>query len=344
MTDTSKSIDDEQNAGALQRREEWAESELEIVTERQTLASQEDYVKSGYTDDRDLVNQLIGRIQFANGLSKAATVASLSDLARIKENKLYRTLTGKTYVITADGKTGDIATWDHFCTAMGMSRRKVDEDLQNLADFGEKALGAMKKIGLGYHDLRKLRRLPEDDRTVVLGEVEVNVGDRDAIVSLIDDLAAKHAREKESLEKRNAGLQEDLEAARKVSKDSLAKIEQLSKQLDRHDRLPADERTQELTKRIEGKIEGVLGAIHGLDAAIYQVMEWKDAPQQLVNACHYAVERTRTGLLDLRTKYGLPERYEDPNLPWMQETQREKAARHAPQGGGLEAPPSGGAT
>ncbi|MGH8470846.1 MAG: hypothetical protein ACREVY_18370 [Gammaproteobacteria bacterium] len=77
--------------------------------------------------------------------------------------------------------------------------------------------------------------------------------------------------------------------------------------------------------------------------AIYQVMEWKAAPQQLVNACHYAVERTRTGLLDLRTKYGLSERYEDPDLPWMQETQREKA-QHAPQGGGLEAPPSGGAT
>ncbi|MFH0343837.1 MAG: hypothetical protein ACHBNF_17340 [Chromatiales bacterium] len=337
MTDATKYIDDEQNAGALQRREERAKSELEIVTERQTFAGHEDYVKSGYADDRDLVNQLIGRVQFAHGLRKLVTVSGLVDLARIKREGLWRALRGKTYELP-DGTSETVSSWESFCNFLGRSSRHINEELQNLAQFGEEALAAMNRIGLGYRDLRKLRRLPEDERAVVLGQIKVNVGDRDAIVSLIDDLAAKHAREKESLQKRNAGLQADLDSSRERVAEKNSEIEKLKEQIDRRGRSPIDERAQDLAKRIEGEILGVLGAICGLDAAISQVMEWKDAPQQIVNACHYAVERARTGLLDLRTKYALPEHYEDPDLPWMPETQREKAARHKPQGGGLEAP------
>ncbi|MGH8469372.1 MAG: hypothetical protein ACREVY_10455 [Gammaproteobacteria bacterium] len=256
-----------QEAQQITHMRDTANNELRTAEENQAIKAKLNAEAAGYTDERDLANELIGRIQLANGLSKVATVASLLDLARMKEHKLYRALAGKTYV-TADGETGDVATWDHFCAAMGMSRRKVDEDLQNLGDFGEEALNAMKKIGLGYRDLRKLRRFPEDDRAVILGEVEVNVGDRDAIVSLIDDLAAKHAREKESLEKRNAGLQADLDSSRERVAEKNNEIEELEEQIDHRDRSPADERTQELTKRIEGEIAGVLGAIHGLDAAI----------------------------------------------------------------------------
>ncbi len=114
------------------------------------------------------------------------------------------------------------------------------------------ALDTMNKAGMGYRAFRKLRKLPEADQQVIIGEVEASVGDKEAIVALIDDLAAKHCKEKVELEEKNIELHEEVnyqkEAREKDDKSKREVIDNLSRELGRQKRLTMDERTQEHEK------------------------------------------------------------------------------------------------
>jgi polyhydroxyalkanoate synthesis regulator phasin len=180
----------------------------------------------GYSSDRDLVNQLMGQAQAFQAISKFTTVVSLSKLQYIKENKLYRASKG---MKTPDGRELS-GTWAEFVEALGMSVGKVDEDLQNLAAFGEEALASLTNVGAGYRELRQLRKLPEDVRQEIAGQL-VNLEDKEEIVALIDDLAARHAQEKSELEKKVAELEADAEANGQVISDKNSKIDDLEREI-----------------------------------------------------------------------------------------------------------------
>ena len=109
-------------------------------------------------DDRDLIHQMIGRHQMASSIAKLATVASLLDLQKIKENKLYK---GLGNIQTSDG--AEKPTWALFCKSIGTSARTVDEQLQNLKIFGPEAIDGINTMGVGVRQLRLLRELPEDE-------------------------------------------------------------------------------------------------------------------------------------------------------------------------------------
>lgn len=183
-------------------------------------------IESKYGEDRDLVNQLIGQAQAFQAVAKFTTVVSLSKLQFIKENKLYRASKG---MKTPDGRELS-GTWAEFVESIGMSVNKVDEDLQNLYVFGEDALEGLQRIGAGYRELRKLRKLPDDIRQQVAGQL-VNLDDKEEICALIDDLAAKHTREKDELTRKVSDLEADAEATDKVLGDKSARISQLEKEL-----------------------------------------------------------------------------------------------------------------
>jgi|GEM_PF-2103717 len=103
------------------------------------------------------VHQVIGRVQANMLMSKFADVGSLVWMKEVKESKLYRDLP-------------EVGTWDNFCKSIGLSRQKVDEDLQNLAVFGEEFLLMGRRFSLGYQDLRKLRQLTHDGAVIIEGE------------------------------------------------------------------------------------------------------------------------------------------------------------------------------
>lgn len=108
-------------------------------------------------------HQFIGRIQANQLMAKFGDVASLVWLREVKEQKIYRDIPC-------------VGSWDKFCDSVGMSRRKVDEDLQNLQEFGEDFLATCRQLRVGYHDLRKLRQLTNDgsvqieEQSVIIGE------------------------------------------------------------------------------------------------------------------------------------------------------------------------------
>lgn len=108
-------------------------------------------------------HEVIGRVQATNLMSKFGNVASLVYLKEVKESKIYKDLPS-------------VGTWDKFCEYIGLSRRKVDEDLLNLATFGEEFLETCCQLSVGYRDLKKLRQLSHDG-TVSVDQNTIRIGD-----------------------------------------------------------------------------------------------------------------------------------------------------------------------
>lgn len=99
----------------------------------------------------------IGRIQAAGAFRKLATVAEIVWLRDQKEMKVYRDLP-------------NIGTWDKFCIYLKKDRRTVDEDIQNLATFGEDFLETSRQLSIGYRELRTLRQLTHDGSVIIDGD------------------------------------------------------------------------------------------------------------------------------------------------------------------------------
>ncbi|UDM15864.1 hypothetical protein [Vogesella sp. XCS3] len=202
-----------------------AELRSDVVEVSNVLAS----IQADYSEERDLVNQLLGQVQMARSFARFADVVSLSKLKHIKENKLYRALAGKKGVDPDGNEIADVGTFDGFCQAIGLSRSKVDEDLTNLTTFGEEALKHLSAIGAGYRELRQFRKLPEDQKTALI-EVAKS-GDKESFVELAEEIITKHAKEKEALTKRAENAEADLEARSRLLEDKNGKIDQLTEEM-----------------------------------------------------------------------------------------------------------------
>ena len=228
------------------------ETLLEQAKEKQLIEDQNKYEQSGYTQDRDLANQLLGRIQMANGVANLFKTATLADLALVKEKKLYRALGGMT-VESRDGQIINVSTWEGYCKAVGTSRGTVDEQIQNLKKFGQEAYEAMQRLRLTTSDFRKLRKIPEEDQTVIINEVKVNAGDKDEIIDLIEKMSARHSHEKEKLEKQLETSQKAIDLKTKDIDRKDSQIIRLKTEIEELKRteLPEDEQEQAALKIIQ---------------------------------------------------------------------------------------------
>ena len=277
-------------------------------------------LQASYGQERDLLNQLLGQAQMADAISKLTATVAVSKMAFVKESKLYRQLAGTK---DRDGR-GLTGTWEEFCTLLGTSAPKVNEDITNLQAFGESALESMSAMGIGYRELRQFRRLPEDQKSALI-EV-AKEGDKTALLELAEEMIEKHAREKEE-------LKTDLEISRQMlaeKKEELGTMrnekEELKSRLVRRTTTETpDEEGVELETEVTGFKSGVLSAFFDLKSGF--------------NALTEHTERTginhtgmMAGLLDdlqaqfeeLRQEFSLPEARETSVIPdWVKEAQQE---------------------
>ena len=150
-----------------QRRNKTTDPVSEAAMEVVTMEQLRDQEACDLQKDREQriaqCHQVIGRIQGVNLVSKFADVGSLVWLREVKETKIYKDIPG-------------VGSWDKFCNVVGLSRSKVDEDIANLATFGEEFIAAVGSFRVGYRELRKLRKLTSDG-TLLVSENEVQIGD-----------------------------------------------------------------------------------------------------------------------------------------------------------------------
>ncbi|MEA5113055.1 MAG: hypothetical protein VB050_03430 [Geobacteraceae bacterium] len=165
-------------------------------------------------------HEIIGRVQANTLMSKFANVSNLVHLKNIKESKIYRDLPM-------------VGTWDKYCEYLGLSRQKVDEDLANLAAFGEDFLLTCQQFSLGYRDLRKLRQLTHDGTIQVIdGAVEI-AGEK---IPLDEDHKEDLQAAIEKIAEEQTALREEMAAQKKaterVQKDTHKSLVKLQKEND----------------------------------------------------------------------------------------------------------------
>lgn len=177
------------------------EQQKAVIQTKEVLAQMEEVMRE------------IGQIEAFDFINKLLTVSRLKLLLNIKEIKSYKGLVYR----SESGELLTVSTWDDFCSKkLGVPRATVDAHLLNLNQLGEEFFEASKKIGLGYRELRKLRQLPADQQQLVIENEAVELGDKDALRELIDDLNAKHQQELKAAKGEKAELEQALKVARQM--------------------------------------------------------------------------------------------------------------------------------
>lgn len=179
-------------------------------------------IEAAATSEIVQANRLDATLDMSYAMTKLLTCQQLVALSQLKESKGYRFL-------GADGQ--QFSTWEEYCISRGLSRQHIDEQIRNLHTFGEEALERLNRAGIGFRDLRKLRKLPDDEKEAVINGEAIHVGDKDEVIALIEDLCDKHTKEKEAAEKKISDLEATVEAKDQllVSKDK--KINSLDEKL-----------------------------------------------------------------------------------------------------------------
>ncbi|KAA1165771.1 hypothetical protein EU508_00525 [Pseudoalteromonas fuliginea] len=190
--------------------------EKAIVQGKDILASKQDVLLK------------LGQAQAFNFAAKLLTVSELKILNEIKESKAYK---GLTYT-DSDGKLLTVSNWGECCKSiLGSSQQHVDEKLNNLHRFGEEFFEQAQQMKLGYRDLRALRQLSNDEQALVIESEAVEVGDKEAVKDLIEELKAKHKKETATLKEELHASDAMLRANRELSSKNAVEMQNIKEQL-----------------------------------------------------------------------------------------------------------------
>lgn len=255
---------------------------------------------------------LLGRAQMAERLSKITDAVSLSALKEIKESKQYKALKGITFSKSSTVGSNLVVlrgTWEEFCEIYGSSKSTIDERLKNLDVFGEQALESMHAIGMTTRDLRRLRKLPQEDLTTIIEGEEVKVQDRDEALEIIEELSAKHRQEKQSLQNEVNSLAQEKQSNERLLIDKDKKINSLSKKLDKplspaQTRQKEEELNSQLLEQLNIAALAVDSGLARLFDAI-QTIQDNDHPIDIDQACEDTLFRVLERFLSLSGDMGI---------------------------------------
>lgn len=288
----------------------------EMLTANQNVMAS---LQSAHSEERDLVNQLLGQAQMAGAFEEFSRTVRTSKLAYVKENKLYRAIAGRKSPHGAEIMSG---SWEEFCALLGRSVDQVDRDIANLRTFGEEALESMSRMGIGYREMRQYRRLPDDQKSALI-EVAKS-GDKDAFVELAEEIIAKHAKEKEQLTQRLDETNADYEAQSEVMAKKTTELDKTKQELEktrkRIQSLPASEVVSELRQEVAAvayEAEAtILGSLREgfTKLADHSISGGED--QRLFKAA--LIRQLETILAEVRSEFHLPAEL-DVNPAWLEQ-------------------------
>ncbi len=170
----------------------------------------------------------IGRIETAQFYATVAEKFIAETAISIKESKKYK---GLPY-FDENGKARQVAGFEEFCEVfLGKSARRVQELMSNYKHLGPDLYEQAEKLGFRQKDYNALKALPDDDRQLIAQAIESE--SLDNALDLMQQLAAKHQREKESLEAETAELKKSLASIDAVIQKKDEKLNELDRELER---------------------------------------------------------------------------------------------------------------
>ena len=237
----------------------------------QTTAAQ---LADAVSQQQMALSEKVGALKAFEFTKKLLTVSTIKMLAEIKETKEYKGL----QVFDTNGKLLTVSTWTEFCQAIDKSHQHIDEEIRNLSAFGEDFLESSQRMGVGYRDLRKLRKLPEAEREVIINGESVQAEDKDSLIDLIEEMSAKNLKTKQTMQQQIDALSADAKAKDNVLSTKNKKIDELDAQLSL--RKQPDQK-HELEKQLEAHISSelaqsvtsILTAISQFNASILTLRE-----------------------------------------------------------------------
>lgn len=290
-----------------------------------TLAQQQEteaLVAKQMTQDKAQAHELIGMIKAFDFTQKLVTVTTLKAINEIKQSKQYKGLD----IYNPQGKLVTVTTFREFCEALGFSVEKIDQDLLNLNTLGESFLETSQRLGLGYRDLRKLRKLPEDARAEIVDAEFSESADKEELLEKIEELTAKHAQEKQILEGQLKQSQANYEAQSKVLKNKNDRINQLDIELEKKknhiNTLSPDEKGGLLRKETSQLAYNAEAILRG---QVWKAFETLDSHTQESGIDHKqfmvgTLAEIELVLNELRTAFNLPRLADGDNRPeWARE-------------------------
>ncbi|MFC1042325.1 hypothetical protein ACFGWM_11770 [Pasteurella multocida] len=269
------------------------------------------------TQDKAQAHELIGMIKAFDFTQKLVTVTTLKAINEIKQSKQYKGLD----ILNPQGKLVTVTTFRDFCEALGFSVEKIDQDLLNLNTLGENFLETSQRLGLGYRDLRKLRKLPEDARAEIVDADYSEATDKEDLIEKIEELTVKHAKEKESLEAQLKTAKDNYTAQARVLDNKNKRIDQLDAELEKKKQyintLTPDEKGGVLRKETSQLVYGAEAILRG---QVWKAFATLDAHTQESGIDH---KQFMTGVLaeielvinELRTTFNLPQFADGDNTP-----------------------------
>lgn len=187
----------------------------EIRQENNTVAAADAVIMGSF----DAI-KAIGRIETAQFYATVAEKLIAETAINLRQGKQYKGLPYQ----DENGNTRHVAHFDEFCQAyLGKSARRVQELVSNYNTLGPDLYEQAERIGFRQRDYNALKALPSDDRALIAQAIEEE--NLEKALDILQEMAAKHVREKEELTKQTADLTHTLEAKDKVIKDKTGVID-----------------------------------------------------------------------------------------------------------------------
>ncbi len=165
--------------------------------------------------------RMLGQIEALEFSRNISDLTQVQIFLNLKKNKAYRAISYE----DADGNRKRISDLDEFCERfMGKSSRRMRQLAEQYHLLGAELYEQAQRIGFRTQDYTALKALPADDQEVIKQAIETD--DRDTILSLMQELAAKHQSEKAALQAEATEAKETAEARDQVVKAKEAKISQ----------------------------------------------------------------------------------------------------------------------
>lgn len=170
--------------------------------------------------DAEEALKMIGRIEASAFMATVAEKMIAETAIALKQSKKYKGLP----FIDEKNNRRQIATFEEFCQyKLGKSRRRVDELVGNYNLLGPELYEQAEHLGFRQRDYNALKALPADDRQLIAQAIEEE--NLDKALELMQEMAAKHQRDKEQLTKKTTELTQTLEAKDKVIKNKTGVID-----------------------------------------------------------------------------------------------------------------------
>jgi len=156
----------------------------------------------------------IGHIESAIFLRQVADKLIAETAINVRESKQFKGLPYK----DANGNLRHVADFSEYCEVfLGKSYRRTMELISNYHQLGPELYEQAERLGFRQRDYNALKALPAEDRQLIAQAIEEESLDK--ALDLMQEMAAKHQREKEATAKQLTELSETLAAKDTVIKD-----------------------------------------------------------------------------------------------------------------------------